>query len=342
MGHLRVAAGGGVTGDIMSLDKIIPFLLCVSRRRPAASEIPGGPGSPKSQALSASRVKCVSNIPLEDHPAFGLGANASPATIRGNCWPIGADAPKPPGMRLDDNAVPLAAGPDLQAILAASALDGVSPKVLATNLDRIDRVFTHYQAVAAGIAQFEDTTFTTTVMRPLMTWLQALSVLDEKTYGRCGQCATDLMSSVVSAEFGGHFTVRQLGTTDDLSGNLDGRATAAYFLEEIMPLLSEFYGVVESRGAGSRALESAIARLKGVPLGQVSPDASARGAQNTLQDRVNWPLLQTSQSLCDLRAVSSVPCPESHHSPFHDVPRAAHEGVSAWKAQGTSWPRQAS
>ena len=287
----------------MLLDKINPF-----RSITYSNEL-------ARRASIESPVTLLSVRQVSEHEAFGLGY-ASPATTRRSCWPTGADSPEASGMEgimpsPAGQKDPLAVEPNLQAILAASALDAASPRALAINRHRLDLIDSHYRAVVEGEATLTDEAFTTTVMRPLMTWLQALSVLDEKTYDRCGQCARGLMSIVVSAQHGGHFTFRQLGTTDDLAEDLDGRAVATYFLEQIGPVLADFHDVVECKGIGSRVLAAAIGWMKCAPsaMTMAPRNAWAQGSASDLPYRAgSRPLPGTSRSLGDLRAIPSMPC----------------------------------
>jgi hypothetical protein len=252
MRHSRLTASCAI-GNIM-LENINPF-------RVRTHPIEFARCTPMTPPVTLLRIRQVS-----EHEAFGLGRDASPATIRRSCWPIGEDAPKPPGAERNaggaaDLDAPFAAGTDLQAVLAASALDAASPRALETNRKRLDLICNHYREVVKGNARFADVEFTATVVRPFMTWLQALCALDNETYACCGQCAKDLMSIVMPTEQG-----RQLGASDGLARNIDGHAMANYFLDQISPVLADFHDAIERGGVGSQVLAASIGWLKSPPL----------------------------------------------------------------------------
>jgi hypothetical protein len=256
IGHSRLTAGCAIGNIMLEITNLF---------RPRANSIEFASHTPLTAPVTLMRIRQVS-----EHEAFGLSPDASYATIRASCWPIGEDAPRPPGgertMRgpTDLNG-PCAAGTDLQAILAASALDAASPRTVETNRNRLDQICHHYGKVAEGRAGFADVDFTTNVMRPFVTWLQALCALDNKTHGNCGQCAKDLLSIVILTEHGRQVTLRQLGATDGVARNIDGRAMANYFIDHIRPVLADFQDALANGGAGSRILATNIAWLKAPP-----------------------------------------------------------------------------
>ncbi|WP_175104175.1 hypothetical protein [Pararobbsia alpina] len=230
---------------------------------------------------------------VSEHEAFGVG-RASSTTIRRSCWPVPTNFREPLGEAAgvqqlrhassesalspaspDDRYEPVyeamgepggniapnvngadAAAPTLQRMLVLSAVDMALPTPLDMNLRRLNLIRDHYRAVVTGELRLADASFTNTVMRPFVTWMQALTSLDEEQYGRCGQCAKNLLLAVVSTEFDGSVTVTRLGSIDHVVSLLDERATAAYFLDEIEPLLRDFHRVVANTGGGSVALES--------------------------------------------------------------------------------------
>jgi hypothetical protein len=260
--HSRLTAGCAI-GNIM-LENIHAF-----RTRVNSIEL-------TRRITMTSPVTLLSIRQVSEHEAFGLDRDASPATIRKSCWPIGEDAPQPRGAertvgRPADLDASVAAGADLRAILAASALDAASPGAVETNRHRLRLICHHYRKVAEGRARFADVDFTTNVMRPFVTWLQALCALDNKTHGSCGQCAKDLMSIIILTEQGRQVTLRQLGATDGVARNIDGRAIANYFIDQIGPVLDDFHDAVANRGAGSRTLAVNIEWLKTPPQGTSSP-----------------------------------------------------------------------
>lgn len=248
----------GTIENIMLLDRINPFGRYITAKDLAR------------RASIESPVQLVGIRHVSEHETFGL-AGASPATIRRSCWPVHADFREPVGEARCEPESRLAPGgnaagsdaPELQRALAQVAANMALPEHLDTNLGRLDLIRDHYRAVVAGEARLADVDFTTTTMRPFVTWLRALEKLADKKYGRCGSCAEKLQCVVVADDFGGHFTVRQLGTIDKLAPRLDPHATAACMLDKIEPLLRDFHRAIGHEGAGSAALESRIERLGG-------------------------------------------------------------------------------
>ena len=207
-----------------------------------------------------SSVTLLSIRQMSEHEVFGLSRHASPATIRRSCWPIGEDA---------------AGRAELQAMRAATALDAASARALETNRERLDQMGDHFRKVVEGKVRFADPGFTADVMRPFVTWLRALRDLDKTTHASSGRCADELLSIVMSTKrelhVGGavtekHVSLSQLGATDGLAVNTEGYEMAAYFLEEIEPVLRDFHCVVQSSGRGSDILARSIGELRNAPV----------------------------------------------------------------------------
>jgi hypothetical protein len=316
---VRVVGEASTIEDIMLLDRLNPF-------RSTGSII----DLQRRASLEESPVRLLSVRQLSEHEAFGLDRNASFETLRQSCWPIGPDLGESAG---EAAGAPLPLPPrnapeGLRALRAQCAAEMASPGNLETNLRRLDQIDGHYRAVALGKARLTDVEFATTTMRSFVTWLQSLTVLEEEQYGRCGECARKLLVLGVSPEPDSRFTVRELGTTSNLASPSDESATAAYFLNKILPLLRQFYRAVESKGVDSSALETRIDRRLAPPRcmtgrGSDGPDALFAGAREA------GPQREVSRSLGDLAELSRV------RQPLRDRPALA----STFLSQGAGLDR---
>ncbi|MEJ0004328.1 MAG: hypothetical protein WDN30_13805 [Pararobbsia sp.] len=138
---------------------------------------------------------------------------------------------------------------------ALRASNAVAPALLALNARRLGLARDHYRAVFAGSAELLERGFVAQTMRPLATWLEALTGLDEDRFELCGECAKVLLpivellagrNSHESAHGGQNGTSAPAATPTGLAA----RAYAIGALDWLLPVLSDLHAVLANHGQG--------------------------------------------------------------------------------------------
>ncbi len=148
---------------------------------------------------------------------------------------------------------------------ALRASNAVAPALLALNARRLGLARDHYRAVFAGSAELLERGFVAQTMRPLATWLEALTGLDEDRFELCGECAKVLLpivellagrNSHESAHGGQNGTSAPAATPTGLAA----RAYAIGALDWLLPVLSDLHAVLANHGQGGCALAETLVR----------------------------------------------------------------------------------
>ncbi|WP_413192117.1 hypothetical protein [Pararobbsia alpina] len=162
------------------------------------------------------------------------------------------------------------------------ALDAIRYQVVAQNADRIDQMLERFQRTLNRNESYPDAAFSERVIRPLMTWLKALTYLpDEGEFAKIAQCAEAMLEHIPAPESEVRRPLRELGSTERLDAREDPIEVTRGLVNWTIPLLHRFVVMLKCLATGERSPDTPETLLEVIRRHEHLPAGYSDGAHGT-------------------------------------------------------------
>jgi hypothetical protein len=154
-----------------------------------------------------------------------------------------------------------------------AAMDAVRYQVVAQNADRIDQMLERFERTLRCGEPFPDGAFSERVIRPIMTWLKALTYLpDEGEFAKIGKVAEGLLEHIPLPESEQRRPLREFGSTERLEAHENVTEVTRGLVDWTIPLLHRFVAMLKCLATGERSPENCESLLEAIRRHQRMPD----------------------------------------------------------------------
>jgi hypothetical protein len=169
------------------------------------------------------------------------------------------------------------------------ALDAIRYQVVAQNADRIDQMLERFQRTLNRNETYPDTAFSERVIRPLMTWLKALTYLpDEGEFAKIAQCAEAMLEHIPAPESEVRRPLREFGSTERLDAREDPMEVTRGLVSWTIPLLHRFVVMLKCLATGERSPDTPETLLEVIRRHEHLPAGYSDGAHGEAESGVEY------------------------------------------------------
>lgn len=226
-----------------------------------------------------------------------------------------------------------------------AAMDATRYSVVSQNGERVDQMQIRFENALRFGRLMPDVAFIEQVIRPLVTWLKALSYLpDDGEFAKIAECAKALLKHIIVPESATRRTLQQFGSTEQLDRRDNPTEIARGFVEWTIPLLYRFVFILKAMATGERCTDTCAKLLASIERHDApdsvceiddgpAEDSDATERITIVRPSVEWAkqaACLTEQAICQLDStiVPRVPKQTSASEPDTTIDSGIVEGRS--------------